>query len=189
MRYSVWPVLFILFLFLHPLGAQSRRGTAAPDPNLTELKKESEIFENIINTALRQAVPHPMFIAGKARGSYLEGYGMTFTMTINLNRKLILFPKKNNENPARSEEEEIHTFLARIRHKLSTVLGLYGDTLKQLTDDDHISLVVHVLSRSVLTNENYTRVMVMTTTKNTIAEYRREATAKEFYSKVRYVEY
>ncbi|MBN2431170.1 MAG: hypothetical protein JXQ27_06820 [Acidobacteria bacterium] len=189
MRYSVWPVLVILVIFIAPSAAQSRRPMAKTDPNLTELKKESEIFENIVNTALRQAVPHPMFIAGKARGSYLEGYGITFTMTINLNRKLILFPKKKDENPPRSEEEEIHTFLARIRHKLTTVLEMYGDTLKQLTGDAHISLVVHVLSRSVLTNENFTRIMVLTTTKDTIAEHRRKVNTKEFYSKVHYVEY
>jgi hypothetical protein len=189
MRFSVWPLLLLFALMACPLLAQSPEPSSDSGPNMSELKKESEIFENIINTALRQAVPHPMLIAEKARGSYLEGYGITFTMTINLNRKLIIFPKSKSDEASGADKDETRKFMVKIRRTLTTVLGLYGDTIKQLSDEAHISIVVHVLSRSVLNNENFTRIMVLTTTKNVIAEHRQKLNSREFHSKVHYIEY
>jgi hypothetical protein len=189
MRFSVWSSLAVFVLLASPLLAQTPSTSSDSGPNMRELKKESEIFENIINTALRQAVPHPMLIAEKARGSYLEGYGIAFTMTINLNRKLIIFPKSKSSDKADSSKDPTHEFMVKIRRTLTSVLGLYGDTIKQLNDDAHISIVVHVLSRSVINNENFTRIMVLSTTKNVIAEHRRKLNSREFHSKVHYIEY
>jgi len=182
------PVLFLLSgLFLtHLVFADSFNNKV----NLGQLKKECEIFENILNTSLRQIVDHPMFLSEKARGSYLEGYGIIFNLTIDLNRKLILFPREPKGKNVHNPQNDRNQMVKKIRINMMVVMAQYGGTLKQLPPEARISIVTHVLSRSILKNQNYNRVLVLTAAKRDIDQYlQKKINLNDFKNRVKHLEY
>ncbi len=160
--------------------------------NLDQIKKECEVFENIVNTSLRQAIPHPLLLAEKARGTYLADYGLTFSMTLNLSRQMILFAprsKRSPENPEDLSRQRAHTIVA-IRKCLTEVLSQYGSSFRQLPPDDKISIIAHVLSRSLYANDNTNQIIILTVTKRDIEQYRRaRITREELKKRITYIEY
>ena len=57
-----------LFVF-SALALASPAADNGRKPDLQQLKRECELFETIVLTALGQAVPNPLFIAEKPRGA------------------------------------------------------------------------------------------------------------------------
>lgn len=160
-------------------------------PDLQQLKKECELFETIVLTALGQAVPNPLFIAEKPRGTYLNGYGITFSFTLNLNRSLILFPKSTPQKPQPAgDDSNLARSMADVRKCLVEILGQYGATLKQLPGDSKISIIAHVLKRSVDPNLQTNRIMILTITRTDVEQYQREKISfEDFKKRVSYLEY
>ncbi len=97
----------VLCLIIGLCGTAGLFGAGSPDVDLDQLRRECELFENILNTSLRQNMQNPLFIAEKSRGAYLEGYGVTFTYTVNLNRSMILFPKSTQAGRSAGDAEPI----------------------------------------------------------------------------------
>jgi hypothetical protein len=161
-------------------------------PDLQQLKRESELFETIVLTALGQAVPNPLFIAEKPRGTYLDGYGITFNFTLNMNRSLVLFPKpaqQRNQPPA-GDEASLARNMATVRKCLTEILGQYGASLKQLPSEAKISIIAHVMKRSVDPNLQTNRIMILTVTRADVEQYQREKISfEDFKKRVGYLEY
>ena len=161
-------------------------------PDLQQLKRECELFETIVLTALGQAVPNPLFIAEKPRGAYLDGYGITFSFTLNMNRSLVLFPKPSTQKtqPVPTDDTSLARNMAAVRKCLTEILGQYGATLKQLPGDSKISIIAHVLKRSVDPNLQTNRIMILTITRADVEQYQREKISfEDFKKRVSYLEY
>ena len=91
------------------------------------VRKLPDNTRTIVLTALGQAVPNPLFIAEKPRGTYLDGYGITFSFTLNLNRSLILFPKSTPQKPQPAgDDSNLARSMADVRKCLVELLGQYG---------------------------------------------------------------
>jgi hypothetical protein len=167
-------------------GPQTETGKS---PDLESLKNECELFENIINTSLRQAVAHPLYISEKARGTYLETYGLTFNLTVNLLRKSILFSAK----PSRPEQQppDDQLTISKIKSCMTNILVQYGDTLNHVPPDSRISIIVHILARtSVIDKENFDRIMVFTVTRQDIQQHlKNELNTPDFIRRIKYLEY
>lgn len=179
-------LLVLAALAVSPPAAENGR-----KPDLQQLKRECELFETIVLTALGQAVPNPLFIAEKPRGTYLDGYGITFSFTLNLNRSLILFPRPSQQKaqPA-NDDSSLARNMADVRKCLIEILGQYGATLKQLPVDSKISIIAHVLKRSVDPNLQTNRIMILTITRADVEQYQREKISfEDFKKRVSYLEY
>jgi hypothetical protein len=183
------PVL-ALFVFAAALAVPAADNGRKPD--LQQMKRECELFETIVLTALGQAVPNPLFIAEKPRGTYLDGYGITFSFTLNMNRSLILFPRPAQQKtpPASADDTSLARNMAAVRKCLTEILGQYGATLKQLPGDSKISIIAHVLKRSVDPNLQTNRIMILTITRADVEQYQREKISfEDFKKRVSYLEY
>ena len=174
------------FLSLASAGAQEGDSAALA---LASLKNECELFENIIDTSLRQAMAHPLYLSEKARGTYLETYGLTFNLTVNLLRKSILFSVKPSRPEQKPPDDQLT--ISKIRTCMTNLLVQYGDTLNHVPPDSKISIIVHVLARtSVIEKENFNRIMVITVSKEDIAKHlRNELKTTDFISRIKYLEY
>lgn len=78
----------------------------------------------------------------------------------------------------------------KIRANLMVVMAQYGGTLEQLPPEARISIVAHVLSRSILKNQNYNRVLVLTAAKSDIDQYlQKKINLTDFKNRVKHLEY
>lgn len=153
--------------------------------SLPEIKKGCEVFEGVLNTTLRQAFPHPLLLAEKARGCYLEGYGVTFRLSVNLNRAYLLFRPNQKSKDSVDEAQS----MAALRQKLTEVLWQYGSGLSPLPSGSKISIIAHVLSRSPDMGTETARVLILTVTGRDLETARATPSLEEFRKKVKYVEY
>src|SRR5436190_24193472 len=48
------------------------------------VKRQTDIFEQVLNTAIRGRFEQPFLLLQEPRGAFLDGYGMVFTMEVNL---------------------------------------------------------------------------------------------------------
>ncbi|HPB28455.1 MAG TPA: hypothetical protein PK017_09450 [Acidobacteriota bacterium] len=189
MRRSYLPAVFCLIVGLS--GTASLHGAGTPAVDLNQLRRECELFENILNTSLRQNIQNPLFIAEKVRGAYLEGYGVTFTYTVNLNRSMILFPRSTQSATTQSgNEPDLGKTVQILRRCAAEVLSQYGSAFRQLPAQHKISIIAHVLSRSVDPNVQSGHVLVVTATRNDLDQLQRaRINADEFKKRIVYLEY
>ena len=70
------------------------------------------------------------------------------------------------------------------------VLGQYGASLRQLPGEAKISIIAHVLKRSVDPSQQSNRVMILTITRSEVEQYQREKISfEDFKKRVSYLEY
>jgi len=189
MRYIKLSLILLALICESSLFAAPPTDKNNVNRKMMTLKKECEVFENIINTTLRQSFPHPLLLSEKARGTYLAGYGLTFSFTVNLNNGYMLFPTTKKPYMKKSKYDT-KAILNLIKRKIMDVVTMYGVGLKQLSSDEKISIIAHVLNRSVFSDVDSNRVMVLTVTKGDIDRLQRRAIKYEdFKKRVNYIEY
>jgi hypothetical protein len=184
-------LLVLIGLIAGSAGAPGLRAADSPAVDVVQLKRECELFENILNTSLRQNIANPLFIAEKVRGAYLEGYGVTFTFTVNLSRSLILFPNSARTGQANSgSEPDLNKTIQTLRRCAADVLSQYGAGFRQLPPHHKICIISHVLTRSVDPNTQSGHVLVVTTTRNDVEQFQKaRINAEEFKKRISYLEY
>lgn len=185
---SIWTVtaFFLVFLFPGPVAADD----LARKIDMTQMKKDSELFEDIVNTSIRQVVSNPMLLAEKTRGSYLENYGVVFSLTLNLSRSLIIFPIARKPKAPGTAEKNTAQTIEMLRKSLSEILGQYGNSLKQLSSDSRISIIAHVLNQSEYGGAGADQVLVLTVFKRDVEQLQRaRITLDDFKKRIRYLEY
>ena len=167
------------------LGAPPARSA-----NLGELKKEIELFETIVHTSLNQYLPNPLFLSEVPRGALLDGYGLAFTYTINLNRSLTLFPKPAKTSAKGREQLTAETAIPEVQRNMTMLLGQYAATFKHLPSDAKISIIAHVISRPTGTSLSGNRVVVVSTSRKDAELYQRgKISFDEFKKRVDTLEY
>ncbi len=77
-------VALFLALFTH-LSAQQGY-------NLALIKRDTQIFEQIIEEVLKQNFSTPFALTAEPKGAYLQGYGVSFSFQLNINRATIRTP-------------------------------------------------------------------------------------------------
>jgi hypothetical protein len=122
----------------------------AQTPDYSTIKKQTQLFETVMNTAVRQQFGAPFQMLQEARGSYLEGYGVVFTLEVNLYPMRWRSPFSGGEY----SEKEIATartqILARMKEMetlIRDVLRNHGMSLDFVPPNENVSVVVHLFSQ------------------------------------------
>lgn len=172
-------------------GVSAAAPGAGGKPAYAEIKREIQVFENIINTSLSQVVPHPMFISDKARGTFLEGYGEVFSLSVNLNRGYVLFSAQPAGSASeKSVREQNARTVAVVKNSLVQILWQYGNSLISLQQDHKISIIAHVLNRTFEDRTPSNRVLVLTVVVRDLALVQTgKVSMEDFKRKVQTVEY
>jgi hypothetical protein len=170
------------------LGAPAQAGAAGA--RLSELKKDSRVFERIIGEILRQHFTNPFAVAAEPQGAYLPGYGVVVTFHLKINRGTIrgFWGEVGNTEPASGTSREDQ--LATVRRLLVQVLSDYAATMKSLDPGERVSVCAHVEDRNEL-NPGAARVEIVAVAKKSDIDLyaTRKITLEDFQSRVSLLEY
>jgi hypothetical protein len=163
---------------------------ASDGESLAQLKRESRIFESIVREVLQQQFNHPYAIAGEPKAAYLEGYGVSLTFHLRINRGTIRTFYREVESPLVNAPGTKSKQLQIVRSTMIDTLGNFGGTLKKIDPEERIAICAHVEDRNELDQSKNRLIIVLSAKKSDIDQYvTRAITMADFKKRVDVVEY
>jgi hypothetical protein len=140
------PVLAALICWFLPLG--SARAQSLPS-NISELKGEMKVFEAVIDGTMSQTFAAPFGILEKTHGTYLPGFGLAFSLEVNLYQ--VRSPSPFDTRPLSKDElekarKENVQRIASIKGLVPRLLADHATSLRELKSDGYIAVVVHLFN-------------------------------------------
>jgi hypothetical protein len=122
-------------------------GAQSPPSNLSALKSEMKVFEAVIDGTMAQTFAPPFGLLEKTKGTYLPGFGLAFSLEVNL------YPMRA-PNPfdmaplSKAEIEKAQKVklerIATIKESVPRLLADHAISLRNLSSDDCVAVVVHL---------------------------------------------
>ena len=178
-------VLSIFLLFFCVAGTTTF-GAEAFD--LAMLKRNTRIFEGIVNEVIKQNFPNPFAVTGRAEASYLQEFGIVVSLHLNINRAKIRTPfgMVTPLQDERSKEEQLRT----LKDSMVRCLADYGGTFKQLTSGNFIAITAHVEDRNELDSSRNTTIVIISASKENVDSLTMgRISSQQFQERVRITEY
>ncbi len=126
-KYLPFLALMLFIPLLITTAAEKQRGNSDIDYNMMD--RDIKVMSKILQTELADRYSGVYFKTSRTRGTYLEGYGLVFTMP--------LTTKIYKGSSARRAKENYDDVI----DKLVGALKEYGDVMKQVKPDDRFTLV------------------------------------------------
>jgi hypothetical protein len=115
--------------------------------NLSALTGEMKVFEAVIDETIAQTFGPPFGLLEKTKGTYLPGFGLAFSLEVNLYPTRVLNPfdmtplsKAELEKTQKLKLERIAT----IKRSVPRLLADHAMSLRNLNADDSVAVVVHL---------------------------------------------
>ncbi len=164
------------------------------------LKRDTQVFERIVDERLKQDFSNPFAITGDPQAAYLQGYGVVVQFHLNINRARIRTPFGEIDAPQRLGGRSVLSGkpgndpkkeqLTKVREILMDCLANYAGAIKQLNAHDRISISAHIEDRNELDPVLRKTVIVVTATRDDIDLLAmRKLSNNEFRSKVQVLQY
>jgi hypothetical protein len=106
-----------------------------------------KVFEAVIDGTMSQVFAPPFGVLQKTLGTYLPGFGLAFSLEVNLRPMPIATPfstrplsKAELEEAQKAKLERIET----IKRSVPRLLADHASSLRDLASDDHVAVVVHL---------------------------------------------
>jgi hypothetical protein len=139
--------------------------------SLALLKKDTRIFESIIEEVLKQHFDNPFAIAGEPKATYLKDYGVSVSFHLKINRGTIRTFYGEVKSPLigkrRTKEQQLET----VRETMEEALADYGGTLKQIQAEERIAICAHIEDRNELDSAKSRTVIVLSVPKQAVDSY------------------
>ncbi len=170
---------------IQPLAAQT--GSS----NLSALKGEMKVFEAVINETMVQTFAPPFGLLEKAKGAYLPGFGIVFSLEVNLTPVRPLSPF--NMQPLSKEELAKAQKMRRerlgvIKTAVPRLLADHGGGLRDVSSDESVAVVVHLFPLPY-EDEKLPSQIVLEVKKSDLDQYsERKLSYAEFEKKVSVLE-
>ncbi len=176
----------VLFVSLSGVWSQGQHKRL----NLELVRRDTQVFESIMNEVLEQNFTTPFAISASPKGTYLQDYGIIFSFQLNINRGTIRLPygefKATKAIARRSKEEQI----LLLNETMIRCMADYGNTIKQLGGQDRISISAHVQDRNELDRSRDTVVVVFTVSRDDIDLFAlKKISFRDFKDRVSVVKY
>ena len=129
---------------LLPLGSVRAQ---SPPPNLSAIKAEMKVFEAVIDGTMAQTFAPPFGLLQRTKGTYLPNFGLAFSLEVNL------YPMRTPGpfSPAPLSKAELEKGrqakvqrIAIIKQSVPQLLADHAMSLRDLTADDYVAVVVHL---------------------------------------------
>jgi hypothetical protein len=119
----------------------------SPSSHLTALKGEMKVFEAVIDGTMAQTFAPPFGLLEKTKGTYLPGFGLAFSLEVNLYPTRV--PNPFNMTPlSKTELEKAQKMklerIATIKKSVPRLLADHAISLRDLSSDDSVAVVVHL---------------------------------------------
>ena len=194
---------FVAIAFLGPsvLGGQA-------EINLIDMKKDSLVFERILDERLKLVFSNPFVVMAGSQASYIKGYGVVVTLHLRTDRFSLFANPFADLKDTSSKEEKVQVFRNLLRSRSQSPQGKTGEkvqkiqeilieclstnfhTFRQLGAQEKISISVHIEDRNELDPIKRHRILVVTTTKdNGDLLAMRQITADEFRERLHFLDY
>jgi hypothetical protein len=119
----------------------------SPPSNLSALKGEMKVFEAVIDGTMAQTFAPPFGLLEKTKGTYLPGFGLAFSLEVNLYP--VRAPNPFNVAPLSKAElekaqKEKRARIATVKESVPRLLADHAISLRDLNSDDSVAVVVHL---------------------------------------------
>jgi len=143
-----WALLICLACW--PLGVRCVNGQW-PTANVSALKGEMKVFEAVIDGTMAQTFAPPFGLLEKTQGTYLPGFGLAFSLEVNLYP--MRSPTPFNMAPlSRAEVEKAQKVkqdrIVTVKESVPRLLADHAMSLRDLGPNDSIAVVVHLFEVS-----------------------------------------
>ena len=140
----------LICLACWPLGVQCVKGQW-PTGNVSALKGEMKVFEAVIDGTMAQTFAPPFGLLEKTQGTYLPGFGLAFSLEVNLYP--MRSPTPFNMAPlSKAEIEKAHKVkqdrIVTVKESVPRLLADHAMSLRGLGPNDAIAVVVHLFEVS-----------------------------------------
>jgi hypothetical protein len=119
----------------------------SPPSNLSALKAEMKVFEAVIDGTMAQTFAPPFGLLEKTKGTYLPGFGLAFSLEVNLYPMRAPDPfnmtplsKAELDKAQKAKRERIAT----IKESVPRLLADHAMSLRDLGSNDSVAVVVHL---------------------------------------------
>lgn len=122
------------------LGGQSA-------PSYAALKSEMKVFRAVIDETMAQTFAPPFGLLEKTKGTYLPGFGLVFSLEVNLYPVRVPNPFEARPLSAAELEKATRTKQKRIeviKQSVPRLLADHASSLRGLGSDESVAVVVHL---------------------------------------------
>jgi len=154
----------LICLACWPLGVQCVKGQW-PTANVGALKGEMKVFEAVVDGTLAQTFAPPFGLLEKTQGTYLPGFGLAFSLEVNLYP--LRTPTPFNMAPLSKAEIEKarklkHDRIITVKESVPRLLADHAMSLRELDSSDSIAVVVHLFEVSTGESPSPEQIIVET---------------------------
>ncbi len=138
------------------------------------LKRDTQVFERILDEKLRQSFSNPFAVTGDPQASYLQGYGLVVSFHLNVNRARVRTPfgemdvGTRSPSPADWSSERRDQQFQKVRELLVECLSQYAVAIQQLNAHDRVSISAHIEDRNELDPLRRKTVLVVTASRDDV---------------------
>ncbi len=185
-------LLVILLLGMLPilsaLGAQ-QEGTAKPD--YSSIRRELLEFEAALNDLVNSSFSaSPFAVVQKAKGAYLQGYGLCFAFMVNIHRAVRNTPFGPVRVAAPITQELKKQRIDELKERLIRLLKDHGENLRMLRKEEYVTIIAYVEDRNFPDEPGENKTIVLAALKKDLDEFGRRSNGfKEFKQRIKIVEY
>jgi hypothetical protein len=129
------------------LGLATSGAAQNPPAKLVALRGQMKIFEGVIDGNMAQVFSPPFGLLEKTLGTYLPGFGLAFSLEVNLSpaRAFTPFgPPPMSQTEMKKAQQVKAERVAAVKELVPRLLADHASSLRDLTSDDHIAVVVHL---------------------------------------------
>jgi len=184
----MWYILILLLTLM--LSGVTGLAQAAEDGALRQIKRDSRVFENIIEEVLRESFDNPFAIAAEPRAAYLRGYGLNVTFQIRINRGSIRGPWGEIKNPWTKQNSSKKEQISIVRDSMIEALADYGNTVKHLSPGNRITISAHIEDLNELDKSKSRTVLILSVKRGDIQKHASsQITFEDFKKRVEILQY
>lgn len=172
------------------LAGQLLRGRPE-DPSYGILKVQMRVLEAVINETMGQTFAPPFGLLEKAKGTYLPGFGVAFSLEVNLYplRVLNMF----NVSPLTKEELEKarKAKLERmgiIKQAVPRLLADHASALREVPPEESVAVIVHLFHFQAEGEKLPTQIVIQVKKRDLDQYWEKKLSYGEFREKVKVLE-
>jgi len=184
-------VLWSLGFFIPRTGFSATQDAGDARVDYASTQESILKFEDILNETISRSFSSSAFaVVQKAKGAYLNGYGISYSFLINIHRAMTNTPFGQVRSRKTVSLEEKMQRIEQLKGNLIQLLQNGGTYFPQLRKDERIAIVAFVEDRNFPGEPNANKTIVISVLKRDLDEVGNKLDrAKEFKQRIKIVEY
>jgi hypothetical protein len=168
-----------------------KQENAAVKVDYASTQQEILKFEAVINDVINSIFSSNTFaVVQRAKGAYLEGYGVSFAFLINIHRAVIRTPFGQVRSRPNLAPEMKKQRIEELKENLVHLLQDSGETFQQLRKEDCVTLIAFIEDRNIPDEPNANKTIILSALKKDLDELGHKSDRlKEFKQRIKIVEY